>query len=56
MTVLGIDISKWDGNWDAVRTKAAGVEFTFIKASQGLHPDPLFTANWQKAKAAGLLR
>jgi len=56
MTVLGIDISKWDGNWDAARTKAAGVEFAFIKASQGIHSDPLFAANWQKSKAAGLLR
>jgi len=56
MTVQGIDISKWDGNWDAARTKAAGVEFVFIKASQGKQSDPLFASNWQNAKAAGLLR
>lgn len=56
MTVLGIDISKWDGNWDAARSKAAGAAFVFIKASQGVTSDPLFAVNWQKAKDAGLLR
>jgi lysozyme len=56
MTVLGVDISKWDGNWDAVRSKAAGAEFAFIKASQATYTDPLFVTNWQRAKDAGILR
>jgi lysozyme len=56
MTVLGVDISKWDGNWDAVRSRAAGAEFAFIKASQATYTDPLFAANWQRAKDAGLMR
>ena len=56
MTILGVDISKWDGNWDPARAKAAGAEFAFIKASQAAYTDPLFVANWQKAKDAGLLR
>ena len=56
MTVLGIDISKWDGTWDAARSKSAGAAFVFIKASQATKTDPLFTVNWQKAKDAGLLR
>jgi len=56
MTILGVDISKWDGNWDAVRSKAAGAEFAFIKASQAAYTDPLFNVNWQRAKDASLLR
>jgi lysozyme len=56
MTVSGIDISKWNGNWDAAKAKAAGAAFVFIKASQATFTDPLFKVNWQKAKDAGLLR
>lgn len=56
MTILGIDISKWDGNWDAAKAKQAGASFVFIKASQATFSDPQFSANWQKAKNAGLLR
>ena len=56
MTILGVDISKWDGNWDAAKAKQAGATFAFIKASQATFTDPQFLANWQKAKEAGLLR
>ena len=56
MTTLGIDISKWDGVWDAAKSKSAGAEFAFIKASQATFTDPLFAVNWAKAQAAGLLR
>jgi lysozyme len=56
MTTLGIDISKWDGVWDAAKAKSAGAEFVFIKASQATFTDPLFAANWAKAQTAGLLR
>jgi GH25 family lysozyme M1 (1,4-beta-N-acetylmuramidase) len=56
MTVTGIDISKWDGAWDAEKAKAAGAVFAFIKASQATFSDPQFSANWAKAKSAGLLR
>ncbi len=56
MTVGGIDISKWNGEWDAAKAKAAGAAFVFIKASQATFTDPLFRVNWQKAKDAGLLR
>ena len=56
MTILGIDISKWDGNWDASKAKLAGATFVFIKASQATFTDPQFKANWQKAKDAGLIR
>jgi lysozyme len=56
MTILGIDISKWNGNWNAVKAKQAGATFVFIKASQATFTDPQFLVNWQKAKDAGLLR
>ncbi len=56
MTILGIDISKWNGNWDATKAKQAGATFVFIKASQATSTDPEFLVNWQKAKDAGLLR
>jgi lysozyme len=56
MTILGIDISKWDGNWDADKAKQAGATFAFIKASEATFTDPQFLVNWQKAKDAGLLR
>ncbi len=56
MTVLGIDISKWDGSWDAVKSKAGGAAYVFIKASQAVYTDPLFIVNWNKARDAGLLR
>jgi lysozyme len=56
MTVLGIDISKWDGNWDADKAKQAGATFVFVKASEATFTDPQFLVNWQKAKDAGLLR
>ena len=54
--VIGIDISKWDGNWDANKAKAQGASFVLIKASQATYTDPQFILNWQKAKDAGLLR
>jgi lysozyme len=56
MTILGIDISKWDGNWDAAKAKQGGATFVFIKASQATFTDPQFLVNWQKAKDARLLR
>jgi GH25 family lysozyme M1 (1,4-beta-N-acetylmuramidase)/uncharacterized protein YraI len=54
--VIGIDISKWDGNWDANKAKSQGATFVYIKASQATYTDPQFLLNWQKAKDAGLLR
>ena len=54
--VVGIDISKWDGNWDANKAKAQGVTFVYVKATQATYADPQFILNWQKAKDAGLLR
>lgn len=56
MIVNGIDISRYDGIWDADKAKLAGCEFVFIKASQSNYSDPMFSINRVKAKAAGILR
>ena len=56
MTVLGIDTSKWDGNWDAGKAKQAGASFVYIKSSQAVFTDVQFVASWKKAREAGLMR
>jgi lysozyme len=59
---LGIDVSWYDDDHatpqrpDFVKAHAAGAEFVFVKASQGLAPDPDFATLWPAAKEAGLLR
>jgi lysozyme len=56
-TTRGIDVSYHNGtiNWQAV--KAGGVEFAFIRVSDGIgFKDPKFTTYWPAAKAAGLVR
>ncbi len=54
---LGIDVSHHEGNIDWKAVRAAGCNFTFIKATEGLDfRDPRFVANWQDARAAGLVR
>jgi lysozyme len=55
MTLTGIDISKWNGDWNPAKTKAAGATFVFIKASQAAYVDPKFLANWKIAKDAKIL-
>lgn len=53
----GIDVSHWQGaiDWDAVA--GDGVEFAFIKATEGGdYTDPRFAANWAGARQAGVLR
>jgi len=56
-TTKGIDVSKWQGtiNWPKVKT--AGVEFAFIRVSDGNNTiDGKFAANWASAKSAGVIR
>jgi lysozyme len=53
--VHGIDVARYQGdiNWQAV--KASGIGFAYIKATEGGdYVDPMFAANYQGAKAAGL--
>ncbi|BBG29800.1 glycoside hydrolase family 25 protein [Zymobacter palmae] len=51
----GIDVSRWQGDIDFNAVRDAGMQFVFIKATEGgTFVDPRFTENWQKANAAGL--
>jgi lysozyme len=56
-TVKGIDVSYYQGaiDWPAVR--ADGVEYAFVRATDGLgYRDSRFEANWAGAGAQGILR
>jgi lysozyme len=56
-TVEGIDVSKYQGTIDWKKVKQAGIQFAFIRVSDGLkYPDGKFAANWTGARAAGVLR
>jgi lysozyme len=57
MPIQGIDVSYWQGDIDWQAARAAGVRFTFIKATEGGdHLDPKFLDNWNAAKRAGIAR
>ena len=54
-TYEGIDVSAWQGYIDYTRVKEAGIEFVYIKASEGQnYVDPYFRTNYNNAKANGL--
>lgn len=50
----GIDVSKWQGNVNWERVKAAGIDFVIIRAGYGSAVDPKFADNYADATAAGL--
>lgn len=53
--VRGIDISRHNGDIDFKKVAKSGIEFVFIKASEGVnHRDSLFQKNIEGAKKAGL--
>ena len=55
--VHGIDVSKYQGDIDWQRVRESGVEFAFIKATEGgNHADEKFAQNWNGARAAGIAR
>ncbi|HUN90239.1 MAG TPA: GH25 family lysozyme [Terriglobales bacterium] len=54
--VRGIDVSHYQGVIDWEQVANAGVEFAFIKATDGVTVDSIFAANWKAAKMAGLRR
>jgi lysozyme len=55
--VKGIDVSHHQGVIDWARLKADGVDFAYIKASEGeTYNDPRFTRNWYEAEQAGVKR
>ena len=55
--VKGIDVSHFQGDVDWSKVKAAGVQFAFVKATEGvIEVDPKFASNWDAMKEAGLVR
>ncbi len=57
MPVQGIDVSYWQGDIDWQKVSAAGVQFAYIKATEGGDRlDPKFLDNWRAAKQAGVPR
>lgn len=55
--VQGIDVSHFQGTIDWAEVAKAGKAFAFIKATDGCGVgDPMFRANWSRARAAGLRR
>ena len=50
-TVKGIDVSYYQGTIDWTAVEGDGVEFAFIRVSDGLdYPDPKFAANWADSR------
>lgn len=55
MEIKGIDISRWQGEIDFNKVKASGIDFVIIRAvGENQLVDPLFMANYEKARAAKL--
>ena len=55
--IPGIDVSHWQGEIDWPKVREAGVEFAYIKLTEGLSSvDALFESNWKAAKEAGVIR
>lgn len=53
----GIDVSVYQGSVDWAAVKKAGKDFAFIRACYGTGSiDSRYSANWQNAKAAGVIR
>lgn len=50
MTILGTDVSKWQGVVDFGAVAAAGVKFAVAKAVNGTSLDPSFKRNWAALK------
>ncbi len=56
-TLKGIDVSKWQGDIDWFSVASDGVDFAFIRVSDGLgYPDPVFQTNWKEAHNVGIVR
>jgi len=55
-TVKGIDVSYYQGTIDWTKVKADGVQFAFIRVSDGTgYQDPNFQTYWDKSRAAGIV-
>jgi lysozyme len=52
---FGVDVSSHQGSIDWQRVARDGIDFAYIKATEGAdHGDRRFRANWARAKAAGI--
>ncbi len=55
--VHGMDVSSYETSIDWAIAKDAGIDFAFIRVSDGLqHKDPKFATYWSGAHAAGVMR
>ncbi|HSA19958.1 MAG TPA: GH25 family lysozyme [Myxococcota bacterium] len=55
--VMGIDVSKWQGDIDWHAVRAAGFEYAQIRLAYGVYTfDEYFERNWAGARAAGVRR
>ncbi len=55
MPVQGMDVSRYQGQIDYSAARGGGMQFVFIKATEGKdYIDPNFADNWRRAKAAGI--
>ena len=56
-TVKGMDVSVYETSIDWAAAKAAGIQFAFIRATDGTqYLDPSFAGYWAGARAAGITR
>jgi lysozyme len=56
-TIKGVDVSYYQGTINWTKVKAAGIDFAFVRVSDGdTFKDPKFAANWSGTKAAGVIR
>lgn len=54
--VKGIDVSKYQDNIDFHKVKAAGIDYVFVRATEGItYQDPDFQADFSAAGKAGLV-
>ena len=54
--IIGVDISSYQGNIKMKKIKDQGIEFIYIKATEGsTHEDLYFQKNWESAKENNLL-
>ena len=55
-TILGIDVSKWQGNIDWQQVANDGKVFAFVKATEGkTYTDPKFATNASNGNSAGVV-
>ena len=55
--IHGIDVSKYQGDIDWQAVRSGGIQFAYIKATEGAdRVDPKFFQNWEGARAAGVKR